>query len=167
MKLVRGKSRRCQRGQRRRRARRRLHPDSLRDGLAHQPVAGIGDQRRARVRDQRHARTRFQFLDQLRCAHGLVVLVITDRRFVDAVVIEQLARLPRVLASHQVCLAQNPQRAQRDVLQIADRRGHQVERSGHGYQSMSRTAACTRNRPAPPAPWSGPRRPPHPMAGAA
>ena len=35
--------------------------------------------------------------------------------------------MPRVLARDHVDLLQDPQRAQRDVLEIADRGGHEIE----------------------------------------
>ena len=43
---------------------------------------------------------------------------------------EQLPGAARVLGGHHVALAQHAQRAQRDVLQVANRRGHEVKRAG-------------------------------------
>ena len=45
--------------------------------------------------------------------------------------IEQLARLPRVLARDQIHLAQHAHRAVRDVLQVPDGCRHHVEQTGH------------------------------------
>jgi hypothetical protein len=42
--------------------------------------------------------------------------------------LQQLSRVTRVFGGHHVALAQRPQRPQRDVLQIADRRGDEVKR---------------------------------------
>ncbi len=43
---------------------------------------------------------------------------------------EQLPGMPRVLGGDHVALAQDAQRAQRDVLQVANRRGDEVKRAG-------------------------------------
>jgi putative endonuclease len=50
-------------------------------------------------------------------------------RTVDAVGAQQLLRVPRVLASDAVGQLQHVQRAQRDIPQVADGRGHEVERT--------------------------------------
>ena len=60
-----------QAGERRRRAGHREHLDAGGDGVAHQLVAGIGDQRRARIADQRHgapARSRSRICGRTRAA---------------------------------------------------------------------------------------------------
>jgi hypothetical protein len=76
----------------------------------------------------------------LRC---LVVLVITDRRLGDSVTIQQLARMPRVLASDQVRFFQNAHRAKGDVFQISDGRAHQVERTAQRFSSGKPVRALT------------------------
>ena len=61
-------------------------------------------------------------LDELARPRRLVVLVIRDERRLHAEAVEQHARAPRVLAGDDVGVAQRRQRAQRDVLEVADRR---------------------------------------------
>ena len=58
-----------------------------------------------------------------------VVLVKADERRRDLIVTEEVAGSARVLRGHQRHLAQDPQRPQRDVLEVADRRGDDEERA--------------------------------------
>src|SRR5271155_132617 len=44
--------------------------------------------------------------------------------------LEQLSRAPRVLGGDHVALAQNAQRAQRDVLKVADGRSDEIKSAG-------------------------------------
>ena len=55
------------------------------------------------------------------------MLVITDGGGGDVKVVQQLLRLAGVLASNAVDVLQDAQRAQRDVLKIANRRSDQIE----------------------------------------
>src|ERR1700722_4995398 len=59
------------------------------------------------------------------------MLVITDSRFLDIVMVEQLARLPRILAGDQVHLTQHADRAVGNVFQIADGGRDHIEAAGH------------------------------------
>jgi len=43
---------------------------------------------------------------------------------------QQLPGMPRVLGGDHVALAQDAERAERDVLKVANRRGHEVKRAG-------------------------------------
>jgi hypothetical protein len=43
---------------------------------------------------------------------------------------EQLAGMPRVLSRHHIALAQDAECAEGDVLEIPNRRGHEVKRAG-------------------------------------
>jgi hypothetical protein len=45
----------------------------------------------------------------------------------DLMLPQEDLRMPRVFARDHVDLLQDPQRAQRDVLEIADRGGHEIE----------------------------------------
>src|SRR5277367_2493548 len=54
-----------------------------------------------------------------------------DQRLRNSVMIEQFAGLARVFAGDAVHFLQRPQRAERDILEIADRRGHDVKSSAH------------------------------------
>ena len=99
---------------------------------AHQLVAGVGDQRRAGIGDQRDGRAFGEPRQQLRPRLGGVVVVIGRQRGGDAVMVEQLAGHAGVLAGDQVGAGQHLERAQRDVAQIADRGGDQVEAGASG-----------------------------------
>jgi hypothetical protein len=48
----------------------------------------------------------------------------------DAELREQLAAVARVLGGDYVCLRQQAYRPWRDILEITDRRGHDIERTG-------------------------------------
>ena len=48
----------------------------------------------------------------------------------DPEMLQQLPRMPRILRRHRITLLQRPQRPQRDILQIPDRRGHEIQRPG-------------------------------------
>ena len=58
------------------------------------------------------------------------MFVIADGRFMNAEMIQQLARVSRVFARNHTHFFQHPQRAQRDVFEIAYRRGDEVKRHG-------------------------------------
>ncbi len=121
---VAGQAGQHQGSQHRRSARRDADRDTGGDRFAHQLVAGIGDQRHAGVADQRDALALGQARQQLRAHARGIVLVIGLQRRPDAVEGEQLAGDPGVLAGDQVDACQERQRAQRDVVAVADRRGH-------------------------------------------
>ena len=58
------------------------------------------------------------------------MIVIADRLFADFKVVQQLLSLPRVFTSYQRrFLAQDTQCAKRDVLQIPNRSGNEIERA--------------------------------------
>ena len=65
-------------------------------------------------------------------ARQFIVLVIADERLMNFEMIEQLQGVPRIFAGDLVDFLQNAQRAQRDVFQIADGRGHEVEAAAAG-----------------------------------
>jgi hypothetical protein len=57
--------------------------------------------------------------------------VVTHQRLLDLVVVEQPAGVAGVFTGDHVGLAQDPQGAQGDILKVADRSGHQVDRPSH------------------------------------
>ena len=61
----------------------------------------------------------------------LVVIVIADQRFLNSVVIEQNARAPRIFASDEVGLLQNPDGAKSDVFEVSDRGTDQIKSPWH------------------------------------
>ena len=97
--------------------------------LSHQPVSGIGHDGSTRVADQRHLRAFLELNHQFRRARQFIVGVIADQLLVNRVVLQQLLRLPRILARDQVRFLQHAQRPQRNILEVADRRRHQIEAS--------------------------------------
>ena len=54
------------------------------------------------------------------------MFVIAHRGLFNPEVIEQVLRLPRVLASDQINLLQHSNRVQGDVFQVADGRGNEI-----------------------------------------
>jgi hypothetical protein len=67
----------------------------------------------------------------------LVVLVIGQARCADLVAIEQALYMARVLGRDQANLAQHPQRPQGDILEVADWRTDEVERSHRELRALS------------------------------
>ena len=93
-------------------------------------VAGVGDQGHARIADQRNLRALLQRDDEFRRACQFVVFVVAHQRFVNVVMGEELLRMAGVFTGDLVGLFQDAQRAQRNVLEIADRRSDQIEDAG-------------------------------------
>ena len=77
--------------------------------------------------------------------------MVGDELRLHPVAVQQHARPARVLAGHHVRLAQRGQHAQRDVLEVPDRRRADDEPPAHGAQSDDRTPSARR-------PSSPPRR---------
>ena len=121
------------------------------NGETGQTEARIGNPRHPRIGDQCDLRPPLQVDDQLSRFGHLIVLVIADGASRYAVVIEQLLRLASVFTSDEVNTFQHPQGTQRNVLEIADRRGHQVER---------RPRRLPLRHPDSPPPWEGQGPPP-------
>ena len=105
----------------------RHHRNMVPDGQRNQAEAGVGDARHAGVRHQGHARAAFEIEHQFRGAGQFIVFVIADGAGCDAVVVQQLLRLPGIFAGNLVGFLEHAHRPQRDVFEIADGRGHQVE----------------------------------------
>ena len=92
--------------------------------------ARITDAGTAGVRDERDFLAAPETLDDFFAAPRLVELKIAQERFADAKVFEELAAVARVLGGDDIALAQDAQRAKRDVFEIANWRGHEVKRAG-------------------------------------
>ena len=110
------------------------------NGKRDQAESGIGDAGHAGVGDQRDLGAAFEIDDQFGGFGHLVVLVIADQSRLDAVMAEQLQGLARVLAGDQVDFFEDAQGAQRDVFEIADGRGDEVER----WACQMASASCVR-----------------------
>ena len=96
---------------------------------SHQPVPGIGHDGSARVADQSDLRAFLELNHKFRRARQFIVRVIADQLLVNRVVLQQFLRLPRVFARDQVRFLQHAQRPQRNILEVADRRRHQIQAS--------------------------------------
>ena len=94
---------------------------------AHQLESGIGDQRRAGVGHQRDRRAIGKPAQQRRPRLRRIVVVVGRERRGDGVAVEEFSRHPRILAGDQVGAGQRRERAQRDVAEIADRGGDDVQ----------------------------------------
>ncbi len=94
---------------------------------AHQLESGIGNQRRAGIRNQRDGGAVGEPAQQHRPRLGGIVLVIGRERRCDGVAVEQFAGDAGVLAGDQVGAGERFQRAQRDVAEIADRGGNDMQ----------------------------------------
>src|SRR5262249_53095551 len=120
-------------------------------GARHEPPARVVDPGQAGVAHERHPLPRTQPRQHLRLPRRLVVAVIAEQRpSADPVTAEQSRRVPRVLAQHDVGLRELGEHAQRDVVQVPDRRRADGER--HAEASRSSYAIS----PAPIVPASAP-----------
>ncbi len=86
---------RCQNGGR---SRQRNDRKPVFNGGAHDAVSGVGDQGRAGVAHQSHGLAALQSLNQLDRAGGFVVLVITEERLANLIVLKQFLCLPGIFA---------------------------------------------------------------------
>ena len=96
---------------------------------SHQLEAGVGDERRPGVRYQCNALAGGEPGHQLRAGRRGVVLVVGGERRGDAVMVEQPSCDAGVLAGDQIGRGQGLERPQRDVAQVADRGGDQMQAS--------------------------------------
>jgi hypothetical protein len=68
-----------------------------------------------------------QTVDDLFAAPRFVEFEIADQRFVNIEMLEQLPRPARIFSRDHVAFAQHPQRAQRDILEVANGRGDEIK----------------------------------------
>ena len=101
--------------------------DARRDGCRRNLAAGVGDAGGSRVADHGDARAGLERAGKFGGAAGLVVHVVADRGRANGEVVEQFLGLARVLAGNFVYRSQHAQRAQGDVLEVADGSGHEVK----------------------------------------
>ena len=105
------------------------HRDTGRARSRHQAGSRIADRGHAGIADERDALARLKPRQHLGGPLGLVVLVVAQQTRFDAVPLEEPPRMPGVLAEDELGLAELAEHAQRDVLEIPDRRG--ADREGH------------------------------------
>src|SRR5438105_1831549 len=91
----------------------------------------VAYQRRAGVRYDGDTFSLFKQLGQSRGAFPFVVFVVTNGPGPNTEVIQQNSSAARVFAGNYLDIAQHAQRSLRDVFEISDWGGDNVERSGH------------------------------------
>jgi hypothetical protein len=80
---------------------------------------------------------------QLFCSFSFIVFVVADQLAFDAIVIEQLARVPRVLAGDQIGLTQDADGAVGNVFKVANGRGYNVQHTSFGLSGIRHVLAST------------------------
>src|SRR5262249_38487980 len=106
------------------------------------------DQRSSGIRNDRDVLTRAQCAEKFLYARLFIVFVIAHEPRRDTVVIQQLARLAGVFACGKIHFAEDAQRGRGNVLQIADRRIYDIQRSTHGRCTKSQTTTKPGKNPA-------------------
>ena len=99
--------------------------------------AWVGDAWHACVGDDGDGGTVAELLDEVCGAHGLVVLVIGDEGFVDAVVLQEDSGVACVFGGDEVDGAEGIEGAESDVGEVADGGCDEVEHVG-GFTSLRR-----------------------------
>ena len=107
-----------------------LHFDSTRHGRTDQEEAGVADGGRAGVADERHLLARFETGSEGLGCLVLIELVVAHQRNADVVVLQQNTTGARVFGEYEVDRFQNTKRAQRDVFEIANGGGNEIEHGG-------------------------------------
>ena len=132
-KFVIGKSGSRKSGEERRGARDRNDWDAMANGESDETMAGVGHERHASIAHQGDIGALFHGEDQFGRARKFVVLVIADERFVNVEVIQKLKRVAGVFAGDLVDFLENAKGAKRDVFEVADRSGDEVQPAGRGW----------------------------------
>ena len=98
----------------------RTHVDAFTYALPHQIECGVGDARRSRVAHERDIALVFQKFHVLRGHLLLVEVVVGFHRGAYPVVVEQDARVSRVLGEHERDFLEDPHGAVGDVFHVPD-----------------------------------------------
>ena len=99
-----------------------------RDRRGDELLARVGEARRAGIRYERHVPAAVHLANQLRRLAAVIELRVARQVLrADVVLAEKELRVPRVLARDHVNVLQDPQRTQGNVLEVADRRGDEIE----------------------------------------
>ena len=94
-----------------------------------QSVTGICNTWRSGVTDQGNSFTGPETLEDFTVTLPFIMVVVRQQRFPDPKPIEELAAVTGVLCSHQIDLTEDFNRPVGDVLQVADRCCHDIERA--------------------------------------
>ena len=124
-----------QRGDQRAAPRHRLDRHPAFRAETHQVLPRVGDGGGARVRHQGAALPRLNPAEDGGPRGVAVVAVVGRHGLFQPQVVQQLHRHPGVLGGQEVRLLQRLRRPAADVPQVADGRGHQVQRSAHSGAS--------------------------------
>ena len=100
--------------------------------------AGIRHPGGPRIRHERHPRAGLESAQEGRPLPLAIVLAVTDEGCAEAVGLEQDPRSAGVLRGDHVDVAENTEGAERDVLQVPDRRRHDVEARQQGSPCRTR-----------------------------
>src|SRR5213593_1798038 len=99
-----------------------------RDRRGDELLARVGEGRRARIRYERHVPAAVHLANKLRGLTAVIELRVARQVLrADVVLAEKELRVPRVLARDHVNVLQDPQRTQGNILEVADRRGDEIE----------------------------------------
>ena len=98
---------------------------------------GIGNSGRTGVGDQRDIFALPHLRHKLRRDFALVEIVVTHHRPVNLIMPQQNRRMTRVLRGDEIDATQRLHRAKRHILQVANRRGNQVEFAGQSQSPIS------------------------------
>ena len=108
-------------------ARHRFDAKAGGQGCFDHPFARVADAGTSGIGDEGDFLTTLQSLDDFLASPGFIELEITEQRPGDSKMTQQLAGAPRVFRGDDVAFLQRPQRAQRDIFEIPDGRGHEVK----------------------------------------
>src|SRR2546430_1111491 len=135
----------------RRRTCNRHDGDLVPQAKRYQTVPRIGNQRHACVAYQRDFRALLHGHDQFWRPRHFIVFMVADQRLANVVVREQFLGVPRVFTRDLIRFLERAQRAERNVLEVANGRPHKVQTArgawvvcrwipgGHGDQSSMRS----------------------------
>ena len=107
-----------------------LHFDSTRHGRTNQEEAGVANGGRTGIADERHLLARFETGSEGLGCLVLIKFVVAHQWNADVVVLQQDTTGARVFGEYEVDRFQNSKRAQRDVFEIADGGGNEIEHGG-------------------------------------
>ena len=119
--------------------------DVMADGEGHQAEAGVGDAGHTGIGDESDALALFEMHDEFCRLGELIVLVVAGRVGLDAVMVEELLRLPGILASDEIDFFQRPNGAIGDVLEVTDGRTDEVKANAGGglrHESAGYIVGC-------------------------
>ena len=97
------------------------------DTCAKQPCARVGKPRHSSVGNKSDIFSGGDAFHEFGCAHRFVMLMVTDERFSDAEMFQQVSRMPRVFRRDYVRRSENFKGSFRDVVKIPDRRAYDVK----------------------------------------